>query len=324
MGIKSILSISLTLLLVNSSSAYKLVKLKTNFSNDIEDVIISKNRVLLATEGYYIFYSDDWCKTWKSFEVPYTYDGDALDFFKASNGSLIVSGGLYDDHFISVSHDNGSTWVREWKDEDMEIGCFVEASNGAIFGFGDEDEYVKSYPPYIEWEELDRPWLNEIAIYDDEDVRCAINISKNRALLVGDDGLIMCLDENFKRIIFANKSINESLDFKSLTMVNDSLILAGTSKGSIFSSRDQGRNWKLQFKGPENSSNDVEKIVFSPEGVGIAVGESGLMLISRNFGLKWEKFDSGTDERFNSAVFIGNKTFLIVGDEGTIYKLIAS
>lgn len=291
---------------------------KKEFINtlDLESVIISKNRILVAAEEFFIYTSDDWGDTWTSFKVKKTYGGDALHLFKAKNGSLVVSGGLYDDHFIAISKDNGISWERVWKDEDMEIGCFVEIANGNILGFGDEDEFLISSSNLNEWYEYERPWKGSHPLFYEEDVRAAINLKDDRFLIVGDDGLMMCFNSNMSNCFYGNKQENEQLSFNSLVKNSEDLIYAGTDKGDIFKSNDEGKTWDNVYF-CRNRSLSIRKIAFSPKGTGIAVGEDGVILISDNNGKTWKQITSHTDELLNDVTYLCNEKFVIVGDEGT-------
>lgn len=309
---------SLILVIISSVFSKKLVRKEFISEYDIESVLISGDRILIATEEFYIYHSEDWGDTWESFKVKKTFGGDALHLFKVSNGDLVVSGGLYDDHFIAISKDNGTSWERVWKDEYMEIGCFIEVAPGKIFGFGDEDEYVESSSGLYNWEEFSRPWVHSNHLFYEEDVRCAIRVSEDRFLIAGDDGLLICFNNDMTENFFGKKTINEKLNYTCLENNNNGVLFAGTDEGDILRSTSKGRAWeKISYKSKNGSS--IRNISFSPDSLGVAVGEDGLMLISENNGDSWNSYNTETEELLNDVTCLSGNNFIIVGDEGTFF-----
>jgi photosystem II stability/assembly factor-like uncharacterized protein len=98
------------------------------------------------------------------------------------------------------------------------------------------------------------------------------------------------------------------------------------NQGVILRTFDKGHNWAI-IRTPNQSQPNLNGVgVIPPQGPGftkiIAVGNSGTVLKSDNFGgyWKWNEININTTKKLNSVAVAANLIFAVVGDSGAIYR----
>lgn len=93
--------------------------------------------------------------------------------------------------------------------------------------------------------------------------------------------------------------------------------------GSIYHTIDAGRSWVRKRNG-----NDLTKpryhlydILFTDAQNGYAVGENGLVIYSDDGGDHWMEMDRFTGEALYSVALCPDKSLLICGEKGVLYRL---
>lgn len=76
-------------------------------------------------------------------------------------------------------------------------------------------------------------------------------------------------------------------------------------------------SWSVQLSG---TNADLYGIDFIDGDIGMAVGDSGVILRTYNGGLTWEKLNSGVTLRLNSVSYMDAANIIVVGDDALILK----
>ncbi|MFQ6042901.1 MAG: WD40/YVTN/BNR-like repeat-containing protein, partial [Candidatus Poribacteria bacterium] len=87
-------------------------------------------------------------------------------------------------------------------------------------------------------------------------------------------------------------------------------------QGDILHTEDGGKTWKFQTSG---TGENLNRVHFGNEYVGLAAGDNGTLLITLDGGKRWTKQDSGTDKDLRGISFVGD-TLFAVGEKGVAIK----
>lgn len=289
--------------------------------HDFEDINYYGNRVVIAGEDSYIFIRSGDKKNWDKIKVPNS-EGDAKCLFKTSRNSILLAGGKQDDYYIAISYNGGLNWRIIWRDPDMTIWSFVELPNGKVIAIGDENKYAVASGDLGKWECKTRPWNNFLSKYSEEDIRVAKLMPNKQVLMVGDNALLICYDQNFEKYVFANEFFSSEISYHSLTTTPKLKICMSDEDGYIYLTGNPTKGAMVVYSDSLNRS--IQDISFSNSGVGVAVGYKGMVVVSEDFGYTWKKLIPKTFERLNSVIEAEPNHFIIVGDEGTILDLYIS
>lgn len=93
--------------------------------------------------------------------------------------------------------------------------------------------------------------------------------------------------------------------------------------GSIQHTTDGGKTWDRVRNGNNITKKkyNLTDIRFKDASNGYAVGEKGLVIYTSNGGKDWKEYNSFTRNALRSIAICPDGTLLVVGDEGTIYRL---
>lgn len=112
-------------------------------------------------------------------------------------------------------------------------------------------------------------------------------------------------------------------NFNSLDCKSADEVWACGYNGTIVHTTDGGKTWDRLRNG--NSITipkfNLTDIVFKDANNGYAVGEKGLVIYTSNGGKDWNRYNKFTESDLRSLAICPDGTLLVVGDEGTIYRL---
>ena len=261
----------------------------------------------------HVYISRDNSATWSASKIK-RVDAGVDVLLITSDGSIIAGANSWDVHFIAVSIDQGTTWERVWKNDDIMIKTLLELEKGVVIAIGDEDEYVSSIngSHYGKWDELKRPWKKMGEPFDEIDVQDSHKFSNGDILLVGESAFSACYDRSFTHKLFFNPKLNENIDYTGVGFMNNNEGCVGSDEGAIFRTTDRGKTWSRIYFGKTHISD----IAFDGEGHGVCVGHNGLLLLSDDGGKTWIPGDSGTEEEIHFVKLLKNGTFVAGGDDG--------
>lgn len=87
--------------------------------------------------------------------------------------------------------------------------------------------------------------------------------------------------------------------------------------GKILHTTDGGRNWYPQRSG---TTNDLNRVYFVDDRVGLITGDKGVLLRSENGGATWEPVELNVTEPLFGMSFVDKKTGWVVGYGGRIVR----
>lgn len=112
-------------------------------------------------------------------------------------------------------------------------------------------------------------------------------------------------------------------NFMSVYCLNENEVWVVGYRGTIFQTSDGGANWdKLR-----NGNQLVQKnylmldVLFKDTNTGWICGEEGLLLQTTNGGQDWKQFDQFTDNALRDMTLTPDDNLIVVGDNGTMYKV---
>lgn len=274
------------------------------FTSGNEGYIVGGDRFNRAT----ILKTTDGGNTWDLHNYPEAGKG-IYGITKASNGNIYAVG--YDGKTLTNS--GGSSWqfsqLAIWKElKDLD---FFDNNNGIIvagvsFKYGyiayvDEQLHVKR------WDSL-KYELNDIIV-----------TNSNTAFLCGYGVVQKTTDAGQTWNIL--EPINDN--FTAMHMLSEQDIWMCGIAGTIYRTKDGGNSWEKLRNGnsitlPKYKMLDI---YFIDNNNGWAVGEDGLVVRTTDGGKKWSKYKDFTKSALRSITTAPDGTLMVVGDNGTIYKL---
>ncbi|MEZ5016571.1 MAG: YCF48-related protein [Flavipsychrobacter sp.] len=251
----------------------------------------------------------DWGKSWKYYD--FTQAGKGLYGINTSpSGKLYAIG--FDGKMMS-SIDKGDNWqftqLDVWK-EYKDIGFFNPNEGLAIGGIS----YNSGFIMHVDGNGKIQYWdsikyeLNDLAV-----------ANATTAYIAG-YGVIQKTVDKGKTWRIQNP-VNDN--FTALHLRTEQELWACGVAGSIYHTSDGGNNWYRQRNGKDitKPKYELHDIYFVDGQNGWAVGENGVIIYSEDSGNNWSLFDKFTSETLRSITMAGDGTLVVVGDNGSIYRL---
>ncbi len=284
----------------------------------LESALVTEDALYIGGGDEHLFVSLDNGRTWKTTELK-KVDGGISGLLMTSDGVLLAGVNSWDEHFISASTDQGATWKRVWKDDDIQVNVILELQPGTAIGIGDEEQIVRSVEEtrYGKWKEPVRPWQKTAVPFAEVDVNALHIFSNGDILLVGESGFSICYDKSFSNMQYVAKVFRESINYTSVGFVNDNEGCAGCDDGTVYRTSDRGKTWTPVYYG----KTSVNGVAFNGAGTGVAVGDNGLLLISQDGGATWQPSESGVDGELAFVGKLNDGRFMAGGDSGIVLYL---
>lgn len=112
-------------------------------------------------------------------------------------------------------------------------------------------------------------------------------------------------------------------NFTAMSIRSDEVWMCGAN-GGVYHTTDAGANWECLRNGnslaiPRYMLRDI---LFIDQANGWAVGDDGLVIYTRDGGHNWMEYERFTDNALRSMARCPNGDILIVGDVGSIYRIV--
>lgn len=291
----------------------------------------------------------------KVIKIESASDTDRLNkvlFLDAQNG-IICGGSWYKESLILVTHDGGTTWQRNANSNEQQMLFGATTGPGGSYycvGFEGKLWYSNDTGKSWKFEQIEHNFFRDIAVMNDNTYFVVGGISFSEGIMTRVDSSYhvwsrdaypwqfncirmkdsltgyICGFGNAYRTDDGGKTwtlLNVKGDnFMSMDLVGDDIYMCG-SVGSVYHSNDKGNSWEVLRNG-----NDITKvsyhlydIKFSDALHGWAVGEKGVVIYTQDGGHNWSQYTTFTSQLLTS-ISVANDNIIVVGDNGTIYKLI--
>lgn len=265
--------------------------------NHIE--ILPSGRIVVATRGGSIFYTDDRGNNW--LEVMENLENGLflLEFIDDQYGWTASTAGD-----IWRTQDGGESWEKIYEDDDSEqyrSMQFVSENTG--FRSNNDNVLFRTEDGGQTWNlHSEDPFFNNKFFIINEST--FFSYSSLNFSLSQDGGI------TWERIKAPN------IVPMDIEVVGDSnLFLAGFNKG-IFLTRDWGENWVDQTNSIQELLVDID---FQSEMLGAAAGNRGQLYITTDAGLNWETRTTPA-ESISSLVFGSSGDLIILGARSQLWK----
>lgn len=293
-------------------------------SYDLSDIELLNNGEAWAVgyDGQHVqrvYNSKDRGKSWDAVDVPGTgFTLNAISFSDPQHGWAVGGKGL-----VIRTKDGGKSWelLKQPTHSELHEVYFANSRVGYIAGnerFGDKitDEVWGSIEIFCTrdggetWRRCykkDEPSIVFQIMAPSESV-ALVALDGNRLIRTDDQGA------NWQPVDLSGKKVF------SVARASDGALWVVGNKGTFERSEDGGRTWRHgeSFEGGA-ARKDWEQIAFNLTGMGIAVGEGGLLAVTLDNGKTWQLLDSRVQDRLR-AVRLQDGYAIISGAEN-VYSI---
>lgn len=112
-------------------------------------------------------------------------------------------------------------------------------------------------------------------------------------------------------------------NFMSVHCLNQNELWVVGYRGTIFHTTDGGANWDKLRNGNQlvQKNHLMLDVLFKDASTGWICGEEGLLLQTTNGGKDWKQVDKFTDYALRDMAYTPDGHLIVVGDNGTMYKV---
>lgn len=290
------------------------------------------NRVVAVGDRGYILLSDDNGESWRRAKAPATPLLSAVTLVDGKHAWVVGH-----DSVILASSDGGETWTKQFSAESDQRPLldvlFLNPSNGfAVGAYGAFYETVDggktwnarklALPPPAQArgkvpEASGRGAGTEEQADEDRHLNAIVKLADGKLLIVGEAGKMARSDDSGKTWSRVEAPYKGSF-FGALQAQDGSVIVFGL-RGRIFRADASLKGWK-QIENPSLASLMGGSLL--PDGSIVLAGAAGTVLVSRDHGQSFSRFDSGTTRAFSKALLGGPNSVLALGEAGASDLLI--
>lgn len=288
------------------------------------------NRVIAVGDRGYILVSDDNGESWRRAKAPAGPLLSAVTFIDGKHGWAVGH-----DSVILASNDGGETWTKQFSAESEQRPLldvlFLDAMTGYAVGaygaFFETTDGGKTWngrqllPPLpakakapargAEPAASGRGAAAEEQSDEDRHLNAIVKLADGKLLVVGEAGKMARSDDSGKTWSRLEAPYKGSF-FGALQAQDGSVVVFGL-RGRIYRADASLKNWKQV----ENAS--VATLMggsMLPDGTLVLAGAAGTVLVSRDNGQTFSRFDSGTTRAFSKALLGGPNSVLALGEAG--------
>ncbi len=255
--------------------------------------------------------SGDQGKTWSPFNITAEPNGMITDLsFGASSAGQYIIGAIVNFQKIYCTYDFGVTWYfqHETVKRLLSIEC---AHYSTCYAGGDDGIFLKSNNNGVNW--FDLPFMySSYSITD-------IYYINTKILITTNVGWVMKSTDNgtsWDYIFDTQDYIQKLCTFKPL--IPQDMLWLITREGKVAYSKNIDSSWQMLNNGLIGINFNT--ISFSNENNGFIGGYAGLIYMTEDGGISWQKISRGTNVSFYGVDFIDYQTGWVVGGSGSIYK----
>lgn len=269
---------------------------------------------------------------------------------------FIVGGQRFDSCAILMTTNSGATWTHlSFPNAGKELFGVTRTPSGSIYTCGFDGKVLYSQNSGNTWGFTQSEYLvyNDIAFPNMKQGIAVGGISYNTGFIAYLDTLgnfirwdsvgyqlnriqmadantgYICAYGTVLKTIDAGNDWNalgvDGDDFTGISIRGNNIWICGYN-GCIFHSSDGGNSWQKQRNG-----NDVTliryrllDILFTDTQNGWAVGENGVVIHSSDGGANWAQYDKFTNSSLRSIAVSPLGSFLVAGDNGSVYHFQAN
>ena len=282
-------------------------------------------------------------------------DTDRLNkilFINAGDG-FIVGGKWYTEALILSTKDSGNTWQRKaFPNVGQLLNGATLSPSGAVYATGFEGKLMHTLDTGSNWEffQLRHYYFRDLAFTDAAHavVIGGISFSDGLLQLIDSAGNVLQTDTTYFQLNQV-KMISPTTgyicgfgavikttdgwqtwqflkvqgdDFMAMDIHGDEIWLVGNN-GSVFHSTDAGANWARLRNGNDITlkSYHLMDIKFKDSQHGWVAGEEGALLYTDDGGHHWMQYNQFTTNMLTSIALTADGRLMVVGDNGSIYRL---
>lgn len=212
---------------------------------------------------------------------------------------------------VFMTTDTGKTWNRILSGYgNFSRIMFADANNGFIIGYN--DLVLKTTDGGNNWS-LIRTGNS------DDDLIALYPINKDTLFVLGPDDLDTYKYGNYLEYTYnggsswSRRSTGSTQTIRSMYMWNRNKGLMSTLTGGVYQTNDGFVNYSVNW----NANNIIDTRVIK-DSVVVAVGNSGQIFRSSDYGNNWKKITSGTTEHLRGLHFANDSIGMATGERGTI------
>lgn len=285
------------------------------------------NRVVAVGDRGYILVSDDNGESWRRAKAPAAPLLAAVTFVDAKHGWAVGH-----DAVILATTDGGETWTKQFSAESEQRPLLDVVFLDTMKGFA-----VGAYGAFYETTDGGKTWnarqllppppapargkapaassgrgaITEEQTDEDRHLNAIVKLADGKLLVVGEAGRMARSDDAGKTWSRVDAPYKGSF-FGALQAQDGSVLVFGL-RGRIYRTDASLKGWKQI----ENAS--VATLMggsLLPDGSLVIAGAAGTVLVSRDNGQTFSRFDSGTTRAFSKALLGGPNSVLALGEAG--------
>lgn len=260
--------------------------------------------------------SSDKGNSWRKIVSGTTAPLFCLDFIDDEKG---IAGGY---KIIIKTSDGGKSWDNQDLDYSKieSVAGVSYINDNTIYAAGNipGGSFCKTTDGGVSWKisTLGLPYVFDGSV---DLVRSMSFLNVNTGYIVTDFGTILKTSDSGNTWI-RDSSFRPSYTKLSvmydINIADSNCIFISGSGGTLISSENAGQNWYVK----SGNKNTLRASHFTDQYFGIAAGERGEVLKTKDGGLKWTELNNFTTKFLNSVFFINYNTGYVAGDSGAIYK----
>ncbi|MDX2220320.1 MAG: hypothetical protein SF172_14990 [Burkholderiales bacterium] len=284
------------------------------------------NRVVAVGDRGYILVSDDNGESWRRAKSPAAPLLSAVTFVDAKHGWAVGH-----DAVILASTDGGETWTKQFSAESEQRPLldvmFLDPANGFAVGaygaFYQTADGGKTWngrqllppPPAPARGKASAPAgrgaASDEQTDEDRHLNAIVKLADGKLLVVGEAGKMARSDDGGKTWSRVEAPYKGSF-FGAVQAQDGSVIVFGL-RGRIYRADATLKGWK-QVESASQATLMGGSLL--PDGSIVLAGAAGTVLVSRDNGQSFSRFDSGTTRAFSKALLGGPNSVLALGEAG--------
>ncbi len=221
-------------------------------------------------------------------------------FTSETTGVIVGQNGM-----IKRSTDGGKTWtsINSGQSSDLNNVYFLDANTG--WAVGTEGIVIKTTDGGLTWNN------SSGTITSDKILKDVVFLDKDFGFVSGSQVFKTTNGGSTWTQLTTSASFKQSID---MTDINTGYICGN---GGLLGNTENGYNFYGQTS---PVGNDIYKIRFINDTVGVAVGHSNLILYTENKGAKWTLKSTASTNNFFDICAVGTTTFWAAGNNGKTVK----
>ncbi|MEY3386245.1 MAG: hypothetical protein RIR53_1056 [Bacteroidota bacterium] len=143
-----------------------------------------------------------------------------------------------------------------------------------------------------------------------ENIESVAYYSDSGIAVVAQNGSVLLSTDEFRT--WRRLRVDAADELTRVRRVKHNTLLCLSRSGVVYRSQDGGQNWSAVYRG----TAPLRDVAIAPDGRALAVGEGGIVIMSRDAGLSWFQTAGRAPDtvRLLRAAFVRDSTWMIAGD----------